>query len=604
MSLTKVTYSMIKDAAVNVKDYGAVGNGVADDTAAINAAIAAANGKWLYYPPGTYNYDGGYIYEFGLGEGRIWDTVNNCESAPTLTAGVVGSSTEVNRLQDGGFAAGASGSSGYGTIWKTGYNPAWNGMSPLREGSAMELDLLPRGYFAVVTANNGTNSITGLDITPPIANFVAVNDVVGFGDARYKIATVVKTGSNVTSVTVTDEFGGAVSFASTYNETFRWCFLFSEVKVDVSGVTVSRVGGEPFTFVGYTASPNLTFYYNGTAYGVATYDSQDQITLSSSPGTLTNVWGTLKTRTNFFNLFRMQGMYGANEENCAFWCDLDGSYNIGAQFAGNGKWRKLNIGYGLNEDRAAAYFPVSIYPNNKVKIGSNAEDAPVASQGLLSVGRRSPEANIVGGTDYVEVTRFTCDFQAVDFRALSVGYVNNFQGPIIQSWVDEAATTEGSLYVQPYGGPTHINVPTSYIGSVATDNIVFGNDILPYLDDTYSCGTSGNKWSVVYAASGTINTSDRNAKQDIADLDEAEQRVALKIKGLVKKFRFKSAVEQKGNDARIHVGVIAQEIQAAFESEGLDANRYAMFCADTLEDGSVQLGIRYEELLAFVIGSL
>lgn len=56
MSLTKVSYSMITGTPVNVLDYGAVGNGVANDYAAIVAARDAArsSGNALYFPQGTY----------------------------------------------------------------------------------------------------------------------------------------------------------------------------------------------------------------------------------------------------------------------------------------------------------------------------------------------------------------------------------------------------------------------------------------------------------------------------------------------------------------------------------------------------------------------
>lgn len=52
MALTKVTYSMIEGAVVNVLDYGAVADGVADDTAAVAAALAT--GASVYFPEGTY----------------------------------------------------------------------------------------------------------------------------------------------------------------------------------------------------------------------------------------------------------------------------------------------------------------------------------------------------------------------------------------------------------------------------------------------------------------------------------------------------------------------------------------------------------------------
>ena len=123
------------------------------------------------------------------------------------------------------------------------------------------------------------------------------------------------------------------------------------------------------------------------------------------------------------------------------------------------------------------------------------------------------------------------------------------------------------------------------------------------VDNTMSCGTSGFRWTTVYATTGTINTSDANQKEQIADLSAAELAVARRIKGLFKTFKFKDAVAAKGDGARIHVGVMAQDVQAAFAAEGLDANKYGLFCSDTI-DGVTTLGVRYEELLAFVIAAL
>jgi len=56
MSLTKVSFSMITGAPINVLDVGATGNGSTNDTAAIQAAFdsIASTGGALYFPKGTY----------------------------------------------------------------------------------------------------------------------------------------------------------------------------------------------------------------------------------------------------------------------------------------------------------------------------------------------------------------------------------------------------------------------------------------------------------------------------------------------------------------------------------------------------------------------
>jgi hypothetical protein len=128
-------------------------------------------------------------------------------------------------------------------------------------------------------------------------------------------------------------------------------------------------------------------------------------------------------------------------------------------------------------------------------------------------------------------------------------------------------------------------------------------------DNIIDLGFSSIRFDDIYATNGTIQTSDRNEKQDIAELSEAEQRVAVAAKGLLRKFRWKDAVAEKGDEARTHFGIIAQDLQAAFAAEGLDAGDYAMFIHTTWTDEETgeersRMGVRYSELLAFIIAAI
>ena len=195
--------------------------------------------------------------------------------------------------------------------------------------------------------------------------------------------------------------------------------------------------------------------------------------------------------------------------------------------------------------------------------------------------------------------------------------------------------SDGELIQFKRGGTT-----VGTIGAFATDIAIMagskyglklydGNDGIVHpidpsggnYDNLLDLGYSASRFDDIYATNGTIQTSDRNEKQDIAELDEAEKRVAVAAKGLIRKYRWKDAVAEKGDEARIHVGIIAQDLQDAFAAEGLDAGRYAMFISSTWweHDGQTyetaeeapegatertRFGVRYPELLAFIIGAM
>ena len=147
-----------------------------------------------------------------------------------------------------------------------------------------------------------------------------------------------------------------------------------------------------------------------------------------------------------------------------------------------------------------------------------------------------------------------------------------------------------------------------FIDYISKNIAPFNVDTNADSDNLVDLGRLSARFDDIYATNGTIQTSDQNEKQDIEELTEAETRVAVACKGLLRKFRWKSSVEENDDEARTHFGIIAQDLQAAFAAEGLDAGDYAMFISSSWEDElgreQTRLGVRYSELLAFIIGGI
>jgi len=163
-----------------------------------------------------------------------------------------------------------------------------------------------------------------------------------------------------------------------------------------------------------------------------------------------------------------------------------------------------------------------------------------------------------------------------------------------------------------------------------------GRSYRPITDNVWRVGSASKRWSEIFAANATINTSDAREKQQIRDLSKSEKRVAVALKSQIRAFKWNDSVKKKGDGARIHFGAIAQEVEDAFRAEGLDPEDYSLLCYDEWEEtpeviesyeaeyddsGKItkeagrkiiqeyepagnRYGVRYEELFAFIISAL
>ncbi|EMX6370401.1 tail fiber domain-containing protein, partial [Enterobacter hormaechei] len=104
-------------------------------------------------------------------------------------------------------------------------------------------------------------------------------------------------------------------------------------------------------------------------------------------------------------------------------------------------------------------------------------------------------------------------------------------------------------------------------------------------------GAGGNRWAAVFAANGTIQTSDKTKKKDIQSIDERVLSAWSKVQFY--QYRWKEG------DSKNHFGVLAQEILSAFASEGLDALDYGLV---TLDDGVY--GVSYSEAMLLELALL
>jgi hypothetical protein len=546
MSLTKVSYSMINGSPASILDFGAVGDGVTDDSAAIQAAVNASD--TIYFPTPSVQY---YV----------------------ASAIIVPD----NKTLFGDY---------------------------VYDGNVANTTILANAGITVFNVQGNSVKISGIGI--------AFNSATGNFSNTSSIGILVRNVNSYGAVSATWEYVSFVdiidctvlrAYKSIQLEAAYWCSINNtHTKWDFHSVVVNLDQYTQFTAF---PLPSTTIvldrvYSHGTAStysipvgGYASYlgGVQDLSVLNCAVDYFdTAIYVNRSTSTNITNqyvenvnaCFVLISPFGScvidspftfqlNPATPAISCSFESFTLIGGKFDFSSATGSLYVL--TNGASANIYGPVTVV-NGTAGFNSVADDLVIDSSG-------SNGLTIASGTSSDGSIHFADGKTGLDA----------YRGQIFYSHTSNTFTFSTNAVARLLLGPT--------------------GDLFPNADNTQSLGGASNRWSVVYAGTGAINTSDEREKQDFAAITEAERQAAQGIKSLIKSFKFKDAVVKKGDGARIHFGVSAQQVAEVFKTVGLDPNNYALFCYDEWDANEEQgivagnrYGIRYDELLAFVISAL
>lgn len=99
-------------------------------------------------------------------------------------------------------------------------------------------------------------------------------------------------------------------------------------------------------------------------------------------------------------------------------------------------------------------------------------------------------------------------------------------------------------------------------------------------DNFQALGDAALRWSVVYAGTGTISTSDAREKTTVRPFTPAELAAAAELGREIGGYQWLAMVEAKGGAARQHIGLTVQRAIEVMESHGLNPFGYGFICYD------------------------
>lgn len=133
--------------------------------------------------------------------------------------------------------------------------------------------------------------------------------------------------------------------------------------------------------------------------------------------------------------------------------------------------------------------------------------------------------------------------------------------------------------MQYNNGTNNLDIITNGVAQVRLES---GTCFRPNADNNQALGRTAFRWSTVYAGTGTINTSDAREKTAPLAIDDAVLDAWADVQFVT--FQWLESIRLKGDEARWHFGVIAQQVRDSFLKHDLDGTRYGLLCYDEWED--------------------
>ena len=224
--------------------------------------------------------------------------------------------------------------------------------------------------------------------------------------------------------------------------------------------------------------------------------------------------------------------------------------------------------------------------NNMVFTTNTSEAMRIDSSGNLLVGKTtSGTANTGaelrdGSSNHAVIATSTSEVPLVVNRKTSDGSCINILKD--GSTVGTISTVSGDIAI--------FSTANNHSGwRFGSKQLLPTNNTGTIIDNDVDLGDPSFRFDDIFATNGTIQTSDENEKQNIASLTSAEITAATAISKLFKTFKWKDKVASKGDNARTHTGVVAQQVQTAMSDAGLDASKYAFWCSDTWWEKDVEV---------------